>query len=112
MRRLFFLAEPLGWVGVLVAMNEGLQYYSVSPHPSASLPPSPQEKAWFDTPNGVNASPLCHPEWSEAESKSERSEDRIVLCTIRDLLCSELQTSIVDPDALHRPTGSTKKTFR
>ena len=25
--------------------GDGLQYYSISPHPSASLPPSPQEKA-------------------------------------------------------------------
>ena len=41
--------------------------------------------------NGVKSTYTCHPERSVAPSKSEQSEDRIVPCTIRDLLKAEWQ---------------------
>ena len=62
---------------------------------------------WYGTENGAKPFPPCHPERSVAESKSELCEDRIVLCTIRDLRKTKWQTSIVDPDTPCRPSGST-----
>ena len=47
--------------------------------------------------NEVEYAFMCHPERSVAESKSEHSEDRIVLCTIRDLLKAEWQIPFADP---------------
>ena len=51
----------------------------------------------YGTENGVKPIFTCHPERSGAKSKSELCEDRIVLCTIRDLLKAEWQTLFVDP---------------
>ena len=43
----------------------------------------------YGTENEVKSAFMCHPERSVAKSKSELCEDRIVLCTIRDLLKAE-----------------------
>ena len=39
----------------------------------------------YGSENEVKSAFTCHPERSVAQSKSELCEDRIVLCTIRDL---------------------------